>query len=156
MPNQAIMFESPSGLESPSALPLDTRAASARRIAPLVGDMLHQVRRFVDGRGVYGATDEEIRLGLDMRADTARARRCELRDGRLVHDSGRRRPTASGRLAAVWISSSIVAFSDEVPAAAGLVSLESPMPPGGEACPAVSPIQPMPPAAVRYPCRYQE
>ncbi len=156
MPNQASLFESPGGPESPSA-PVDTRAAAGRQIMPLLRNMLGQVKFFIEGRGAQGATDEEIRLALDMRADTARARRCELRDARLVHDSGRRRPAASGRLAAVWISSSVGEVSDEVPAAAGPVSLESPMPPGCEASPVVSPIQPVPPATKRsefYPCAY--
>ena len=41
---------------------------------------------------------------LRMKADTARARRCELRDAGRVHDSGQRRPTAAGRLSIVWVA----------------------------------------------------
>ncbi len=167
--------------ESPSILPVDTRAESARRIAPLLGDMLHQVRRFVEARGPRGATDEEIRLALNMRPDTCRARRCELRDARLVHDSGRRRPTASGRGAVVWVASSSTGvpagsgpvapppggaaephvdrpWADlPVSADAGTATPDSPMSPGGEAAPAATPIQPMPQAVRRsefYPCAY--
>jgi len=76
-------------------------AAAIARHAPLIRD---RVLAFITGRGLDGATDEELALGLQIRESTARARRVELRDQGLVADSGQTRPTASGRAAVVWVA----------------------------------------------------
>jgi hypothetical protein len=80
-----------------------TRRQAAEKIKPHVSRMHQDLLNLLRGRGDRGATDEEIREALGLRADTARARRCELRDAGRLRDSGQRRPTSSGRLAAVWI-----------------------------------------------------
>jgi hypothetical protein len=48
------------------------------------------------------ATDEEIQLGLEMSGSTERPRRVELVAAGRIVDSGRTRPTQSGRQAVVW------------------------------------------------------
>lgn len=63
-----------------------------------------RVRRYVETRGYIGATCDEIEHALDLRHQTASARITELkRRGDLI-DTGRRRPTTSGRAAAVYVT----------------------------------------------------
>lgn len=81
-----------------------TRRAAGDAIAPHLDRLQQAVLEFLRARGDRGATDQEIAGGLGLQSDTARARRVELRDARLVHDSGRRRPTSTGRPATVWIA----------------------------------------------------
>ncbi len=50
-----------------------------------------------------GATDDEVEVALDMRHQTASARRRELVLSGAVHDSGERRNTRSGCAATVWV-----------------------------------------------------
>ena len=83
----------------------DTRSQTAESIRPVLAELQRQVLNFIAGQRGHGATDEEISLGLDMKADTARARRVELRDAGHVHDSGTRRNNKSGRPAIVWVVS---------------------------------------------------
>jgi predicted DNA-binding transcriptional regulator AlpA len=63
-----------------------------------------RVLDFVRARGEDGATDEEIAEGLGEKKDTTRPRRVELAQYCLVHESGRRRKTAMGRMAMVWVA----------------------------------------------------
>lgn len=49
-----------------------------------------------------GATDDEMQWALGMNPSTQRPRRVELCVEGLVVDSGKRRPTKSGRAATVW------------------------------------------------------
>jgi hypothetical protein len=83
------------GLEPPHS-GSETSRAAAQRIKPLTGALRKEVLRFIAERGDAGATDHEIAAGLGMLSDTARARRCELRDLGLVRDSGERRLSPSG------------------------------------------------------------
>lgn len=55
-------------------------------------------------RGDQGATCEEIEHALGMSHQTASARISELRRDEMIADSGRRRPTTSGRSARVHMS----------------------------------------------------
>ena len=82
----------------------ETSRQAALAIGPRLSALQAKVLRFITNRGDYGATDEEVALSLNMRGDTARARRCELRDASLVVKSDKRRPTTSGQSAAVWIA----------------------------------------------------
>lgn len=55
---------------------------------------------------ILGATDEQIQDELAMPSSTERPRRVELVKGGVVVDSGRTRPTRSGRQATVWAATS--------------------------------------------------
>jgi hypothetical protein len=90
----------------------ETSRAAAASIASVAQVARDRVSAYIAGQGVYGATDQEIAAGLAMLSDSARARRCELRDRGDIVDSGRRRPTPSGRAATVWI---VAAISREMP-----------------------------------------
>ncbi|HUT10728.1 MAG TPA: hypothetical protein VMY42_09545 [Thermoguttaceae bacterium] len=82
----------------------DTRGAAGEAIGPHLDRLQQAVLGFIRGRGDRGATDQELAAGLELQSDTTRARRVELRDAGLVCDSGRRRPTSTGRAATVWIA----------------------------------------------------
>ena len=75
------------------------------QLAPSANRLQERVFEFIRRRGQFGAIDEEIAEGLEMLSDTARARRCELRDEGRIEDSGRHRPTRRGRAAVVWVIS---------------------------------------------------
>jgi len=81
---------------------LDTRARARAAIQPLANRLRWRVYRCIEGRGTLGATDEEVHRATGLSADTARARRIELRDAGLIRDSGMRRPSSSGHGMIVW------------------------------------------------------
>lgn len=80
----------------------DTSKAAADAIRPVAATIRERVERFFIERGPHGATDEECQLALGLRADTERPRRRELVTAGLVRDSGKERPTTTGRAATVW------------------------------------------------------
>jgi hypothetical protein len=82
----------------------DTSLASAAHIADGAPTLRGQVYRFIHKCRWYGATDHEVQDQLDMNPSTQRPRRIELVKRGLVKDSGRRRPTHTGRKAVVWIA----------------------------------------------------
>jgi hypothetical protein len=61
-----------------------------------------------------------------MKADTARARRVELRDAGHVHDSGTRRNNKSGRPAIVWVVSISHEMASGEPPAATKAAADNP------------------------------
>ncbi len=132
--------------------PINTRRQAAEQIRRVAGDLQRQVLAFIAGRGPRGATDEELSEALAMKLDTARARRCELRDLHLVVDSGRRRSTASGRAAVVWTAGGI--SQEMTPASPGAgrrdPSRDAPAPAAGPAPPATPAARAR--APVNYPC----
>ena len=81
---------------------------AAREIEPLRSRLRREVLRCIAAADGRGLTDEEIATTLGMPQNTARPRRIELVAATLVADSGRRRPTASGCAAAVWVLSHFV------------------------------------------------
>jgi len=82
----------------------DTRSAAAIAIMPALGKLGARVEAFIRNRGPHGASDEEVSEALNMKLDTARARRVELRDAGLVVDTGVRRATHTGRRAVCWVA----------------------------------------------------
>lgn len=64
---------------------------------------LEKVYAFIAAAGPYGATDEEIQIGLAMAGNTQRPRRGELLEGGRIAQSGTRL-TQSGRQAKVWVA----------------------------------------------------
>lgn len=93
-------FHDPAASGSP-----ETERLAAIRAYPDSGTKRRQVLDYIARQGERGAIDEEIAQGIPMHHYTAAPRRTELvRDGWVV-DSGRRRPTSTGALAAVWVLS---------------------------------------------------
>ena len=86
-----------------------TSIAAAREIENDADTIRGRVYRYIRDRGNYGATDEEIQLGLGLNPSTQRPRRVELCDRGLVKQRGsaelgnNTRKTRSGRQAAIWV-----------------------------------------------------
>ena len=76
-------------------------AKSMEKVAPAI---LWRVFGFIARQNERGATDDEIEAALDLRHQTASARRRELVLKGLVDDSGEKRRTRSGRNATVWVA----------------------------------------------------
>ena len=91
--NQLNMLDAP---------PIDTRRYAREAAAAVAGQQTRDVLDYLRSKGRHGATDQEISRDLQIRLDSARARRCELRDQGRAVDSGHRRATDSGRPAIVW------------------------------------------------------
>jgi len=80
----------------------DTSEAAADSIETSSSTLRFKVLAFIKEAGTRGATDDEVEAALDMRHQTASARRRELVLSGHIRDSGNRRPTRSGRGATVW------------------------------------------------------
>jgi len=81
----------------------ETSRAAADSMVPKAGTLRALVFDFIRHR-VDGATDDEIERGLELRHQTASARRRELVISGHVRDSGFKRNTSSGRKAVVWVA----------------------------------------------------
>lgn len=81
-----------------------TSRAAADSIGPEADTLRRRVLAFLQARGLEGATDEEIQLGLGMNPSTQRPRRIELVEQGRVRDSGSTRRTRSNRRAVVWVT----------------------------------------------------
>lgn len=80
-----------------------TSAEAARSIVGAVGRLQALVLEVLVARGNIGATDDELEVRLGLKHQTVSARRRELVLKGLARNSGSKRPTRSGRPAAVWI-----------------------------------------------------
>ena len=77
---------------------------AAAAIKPSAATLRDKVLRFIEERGDYGATDDEIQVSLNMNPSTERPRRIELMELGLVTRATINRKTRTGRSAAVWIA----------------------------------------------------
>ena len=99
--------------------PSGTSGVAADRIAGHAKDLRARVLAFIVGQGPHGATDDEGEAALGIKCQTYTPRRGELVALGLVVDSGRRRNTASGRPAAVWITATFATAGPGASADAG-------------------------------------
>ena len=83
-----------------------TSRAAAAAIEPRAGTHRWAVLRLIRRYRTLGVTDEQMQDWLPMNPSTQRPRRIELVAAGLVADSGRTRPTRSGRQAVVWVARS--------------------------------------------------
>ncbi len=89
--------------------PKGTSDVAADMIVAVVGHQCRQVYDVIAAAGLKGATDAEVEAVTGLRAQSVSPRRGELRALGLIVDSGERRPTPSGRPAAVW---TLVRYAD--------------------------------------------
>ena len=82
----------------------DTSVAAAEIVLPKTGTLRRKVYDMILIHADFGATDYELQTRLDLTGNTERPRRKELQERGLIHDSGRRRPTPSGRASIVWVA----------------------------------------------------
>ena len=80
-----------------------TSVAAKVAIAPSAAKQRARVFLYILNQGEAGATLNEIEAALGLAGNTVRPRRLELEKKGLVKDSGKRRPTPSGRAAIVWV-----------------------------------------------------
>ena len=82
-----------------------TSIAAAEKAEPNAGtDAQRVLDYFRDGYAFStGATDDEIEIALEMRHQTASARRRGLVLTGWLRDSGKKRPTRSDTMAIVWV-----------------------------------------------------
>lgn len=85
----------------------ETSKSAALEVMPRSGTQRMKVLEFIATCEDEGATDEDVRVCLDMRYSSENARRLELVEGGWVKDSGRTRPTDTGNQATVWILTSL-------------------------------------------------
>lgn len=78
--------------------------AAAEAAVPIAGTKRHAVLQFIAAQGIYGATDDEIQVGLGMNPSTERPRRIELYEGHFIVKLRTTRPTRGGRQAVVWLA----------------------------------------------------
>ncbi|HYJ33779.1 MAG TPA: hypothetical protein VE326_11220 [Candidatus Binatia bacterium] len=77
-------------------------AEANESIEPDKARMRQAVLRYIESRGLVGATCDEVEHALRMRHQTASARLTELKRAKQVVATERRRPTWSGRMARVY------------------------------------------------------
>lgn len=80
-----------------------TSRLAAYQIEEAAETLRGSVLRWIRDSRSFGATDEQIQIGLGMNPSTQRPRRVELVERGLIKNSGRTRKTRSNRLAVVWI-----------------------------------------------------
>lgn len=69
----------------------------------IAGELRRKVYAYIASKGDYGATDEEIELGMSIPSNTSRPRRWELyREGKIKR-TGSTRKTLSNRNADIWV-----------------------------------------------------
>ncbi len=93
--------------------PAGTSHVAADRIAGHAKDLRARVLAYIIAQGPHGATDDEGETALAIKPQTYTPRRGELVGLGMVRDSERRRPTASGRPAAVWVATTASAGAAE-------------------------------------------
>jgi hypothetical protein len=88
--------------EPPSQAHSTTSRAAGASIKKHIGPMHKRVLAYLNERPDHGATDDEMIEALVMGGNTLRPRRRELELMERLWNSGRTRPTTSGRAAVVW------------------------------------------------------
>lgn len=86
---------------------VDTSIAAADAIAAVAGPLRRLVYKAVFTAGAYGLTTDEIATALKLPRYSVQPRTTELRHARRIHDSGKRRPNASGCRAIVWVATAM-------------------------------------------------
>lgn len=82
----------------------ETSKAAAKAMTGKPSDLARQkVADAIRNAGERGLTDQECEVATGLSGNCVRPRRIELESAGLVVDSGKRRKTASGRMAVVWV-----------------------------------------------------
>lgn len=98
----AVFFVQPYGGSAPSIKESDTSCAAAESIEDSLGELQLLVLDLVRRSGKHGITCDEVEVLAGLRHQTASARLRELVLKDVICDTMMRRPTRSGRLAAVY------------------------------------------------------
>lgn len=119
-------------LPAPShhAAPRGTSEIAAQQIGKAAPNLRQRIFDAIAAAGPRGLTDDEAEALLGIKPQSYTPRRGELVRLGLVVDSGERRPTSSGRPAAVWVA---VAFAGNGPWSPSKASSPTDDPEGGPA-----------------------
>ena len=93
--------------DTPGHRGVDTSIMAAKAVAGIAGPLRRLVYKAIFAAGPRGLTTDEIAAALAMPRYSVQPRTTELKHGRRIHDSGRRRPNASGCNAIVWVAASV-------------------------------------------------
>lgn len=97
----------------PNAFPLfpepphngtDTSRAAAESVRPYLNSVRGKVYNRIVESGEEGATCDELQEALGLLPQTCSARCNDLKKAKLIVDSGKRRPTKTGRSAMVYVA----------------------------------------------------
>lgn len=103
---QGSLFAAPPAVETfPVVIPVsvECRRSARESLRPsVVSDQQIRVLEALAAHDHCGLTDEQIQQVAKLSPSSERPRRGELVEMGLVEESGRRRPTPSGRAATVW------------------------------------------------------
>ena len=101
-------MQPPSVFDPPTTLPFESSSETSLSAAQAMEDHapidLHRVYYAILMAGASGCTDQEVQDQLRLGPQTESPRRRHLVQMGIVADSGRTRPTRSGRSATVWVS----------------------------------------------------
>jgi len=89
---------------NPPSVDVDTSRAAAESMKPHAGRVRDAVLDHVRRSCPRGLTCDEIEVALGLAHQTASARVRELAQAKEITDSGRRRPTRTGRKAVVYVA----------------------------------------------------
>ncbi|MFG0300674.1 MAG: hypothetical protein ACF8K1_13855 [Phycisphaerales bacterium JB047] len=84
--------------------PIGTSETAAARIAPHTPNQRSRVYAAIQSAGAWGLTDEEGEALTGIKTQSYTPRRGELVQNGMIQDTGKRRRTASGCPAAVWVA----------------------------------------------------
>jgi hypothetical protein len=90
----------------------DTAYDAAGSVADAAKSREAMALRFIRGRGLFGATADEVADTFEWERYSSRPRLSTLRAQEKIVDSGERRQGASGRRQAVWIAAELVARAE--------------------------------------------
>lgn len=103
--NVTGQFELPYTESLPRAPRSVTSTAAADSLAaPVTREMERRVLECLKRRGAWGGTDAELQDELGLAVSSEVPRRNALMNKGLIVDSGRTRPTRTGRSATVWVA----------------------------------------------------
>ena len=88
--------------DAPGHRGIDTSIAAAEDIAPKLGRLQAMALAAIRAAGANGLTADELAAELGMDRWSVQPRTSELREKRMVADSGRRRRNCTGKAAIVW------------------------------------------------------
>lgn len=89
--------------DAPGHRNVETSIAASIALAPRLGRLQRLAEAAIREAGADGLTTDELAAWLEMDRWSIQPRTSELRRKGLVRDSGRRRPSATGKSAIVWV-----------------------------------------------------
>jgi len=109
-----VLYEGPTTPYTPFVRGSETSEAAAEAMPSERANTIRRtIERAIIEAEALGCTDDELQVGLNLEGSTQRPRRIELVQQHRIIDSGRTRPTRSGRKAVVWVAAKYAETSAE-------------------------------------------